>query len=113
MKRELCKITLADAAARGWPQIDKERVTDADPKSLGGLIRLMRHGFAHGNLTFLPSSSSDIGAVRIWNTRSKKGLAGGVRTWGAIVTMKDARTFLLRFTELIDELHSAATSRSA
>ena len=106
-------ITLAEAAARGWPRIAKERVHDADPKSLDDLIRLMRNGLAHGNLELRQNSSGDgdIGEMRIWNTRAKKGVQGGVRTWGAIVTVRDARTFLLRFTELIDELHAAATLR--
>jgi hypothetical protein len=102
MQAELMALPLAEAAKRGWPTITKERPTDSDPKSLGDLVRLMRNGFAHGNITFLPDAKGEIRALRIWNAHLKS----KQRTWGTILTVKDARTFLARFAELAEELHA-------
>lgn len=102
LQADLMALPLADAAKRGWPAIVKERATDADPSSLGDLVRLMRNSFAHGNITFLPGARGEIQALRVWNThpRSKQ------RTWGTIVTVADARMFLIRFAELAEEIHT-------
>jgi hypothetical protein len=109
MQADLMTLPLAEAAKRGWPTITKERPTDIDPTSLGDLVRLMRNGFAHGNITFLPSAKGEIRALRIWNThpRSKQ------RTWGTIVTVDDARAFLTRFAELAEELHARQTRNAS
>lgn len=100
MKADFALLSLSDAVKQGWPMISKERPTDKDPTSLGDLVRLMRNSFAHGNITFLPSESGEIRALRILNADSK-----GRRTWGAIVTVEDARSFLECFAATAEKIH--------
>jgi hypothetical protein len=99
MCNDLNALPLSEAAKRGWPEIGKERPTDEDPTSVGELIRLLRNGVAHGNVEFLPDGRGPIRALRLWNTR------GNRRTWGAIVTVGNARNLLTRFVDLIEERH--------
>ena len=98
---DLEKLPLEEAQAAGWPKLAKEKRTDSDPRSLGDMVRLLRNGIAHGNVEFLSGPGREIRALRIWNVnpRSCK------RTWGAVVTIQDMRTFLLRFVDLAEELH--------
>lgn len=96
---DLAGISLPAAHVAGWPAIAKERPNDHDPRSLGDLIRLMRNALAHGNVEFLPGISTDIHALRLWNT------GHGRRTWGAVLTVADVRSFLERFVALAEELH--------
>jgi hypothetical protein len=99
MRDDLSALPLTEAVSRGWPMIQKERPTDHDPESLGELVSMMRHGFAHGNIKLLPGPKAEICALRVWNNNR------GRRTWGAIITVDAARMFLLRFVDLIEELH--------
>lgn len=101
-RHDLTSLCLADAAALGWPKIERERPTDSEPKSLGELIGLFRNGFAHGNLEFLSDGQGRIGAVRIWKTDPRKGWA---RTWRAVIEVDDMRRFLGLFVELIERRH--------
>jgi HEPN pEK499 p136 len=96
---DLIAMTLADASAGGWPAIGKERPTDREADSLGDLVRLMRNALAHGNVEILPDASTEIRALRLWNTDR------GRRTWGAVVTVADMRSFLTRFVALAEKLH--------
>jgi hypothetical protein len=108
MQDDLKSLPLAEATRRGWPALAKERSTDRDPTSLGDLVRLMRNGFAHGHIEFWPGAKGEIQALRIWNTdRNDR------RTWGVIVTVDDARRLLLRFSELIEELHARQGSTAS
>jgi len=106
LKEDLMGLSLAEASARGWPKIAKERATDRDPQALGDLIRLVRNSFAHGNVTFLPGPNGEIQALRIWNTSG----SNGRRTWGAIIAVADARLFLTRFAELAEEIGSGRST---
>jgi hypothetical protein len=108
LQSELMALPLSEATKRRWPAIPKEQATDLDPTSLGHLVRLMRNSFAHGNITFLPGATGEIKALRVWNTHPKSGR----RTWGTIVTVDDARTFLVRFAELAEEIHARQGSRA-
>ncbi len=56
LKAELNDMPLSDAA--GWPIVRKELVNDADPDSVGELVRLLRNAIAHGNIDFLPGSKA-------------------------------------------------------
>jgi hypothetical protein len=103
---ELKMLSLAEAAKRGRPAIAKEWPADRDPATLGDLMRLMRNSFAHGNIDFLPGAKGEIQALRVWNTKGKR------RTWGTIVTVDDARAFLLRFAELAEEIHDSKCGRA-
>jgi hypothetical protein len=98
-RHDLITVPLAEARVAGWPAVAKERQSDREPDSLGDLVRLMRNALAHGNVEFLPDSSAEIRALRLWNTDR------GRRTWGAIVTIADMRFFLTRFVALAEELH--------
>jgi hypothetical protein len=100
MQDNLKALPLTEAASRGWPIIQKERPSDDNPKSLDDLIRRMRNAWAHGNIEFLPGRKGEIRALRVWNKDR------GRRTWGAIITVDDARAFLLCFVNLIEELHA-------
>jgi len=62
----------------------------------------LRHGVAHGNISFHPGGHGEIAALRIEN-RCK-----GVRTWGATVTPEAMRRFLERFVALFEELEREA-----
>jgi hypothetical protein len=59
----------------------------------------MRNALAHGNVEFLPDASAEIRALRLWN------IDRGRRTWGAVVTVADMRSFLTRFVALAEETH--------
>jgi hypothetical protein len=100
MRDELMALPVSEAAESGWPSTPTERPGDQEPSSLGDLVRLMRNGFAHGNIEFLPGSTGDIRAIRLWNNNK-----AGRRTWGTIVTVDDARVFLRCFVDLIEERH--------
>ncbi len=96
MRHNLMSLPLAEAAALGPPRIDRERPGDSEPTSLGDLIRLLRNGFDHGNLEFLPDGRGQIGALRIWNTTPR-----GARTWGAVIEVDGMQRFLGLFVESI------------
>jgi hypothetical protein len=98
-RNDLAAMSLAAAHTAGWPAITEERSTDRGPDSLGDLVRLMRNALAHGNVEFLPGEAADIRALRLWNTDRNR------RTWGAVVTVTDMRSFLVRFVALAEELH--------
>jgi hypothetical protein len=109
MQSELMALPLTEAARRGWPIIAKESPTDREPQSLGDLTRVMRNGFTHGNIHFLGDAKGEIQALHIWNTDPRS----GERTWAAIISVEAARTFLLCFAALIDELHERQANRRA
>lgn len=103
MRDDLMTLPLAEAAALGWPRIDKERPSDSEPASLGDLIRLMRNGMAHGNLEYLSDGKGQIRALRVWNTHPRT----GARTWVAVVPVAEMRRFLVLFVELVERRHKA------
>jgi hypothetical protein len=102
---EICGRSLSEAAANGWPKITKERPRDHDPETLGELVHFMRNAIAHGNIQFLRGPAADIKAVKIWNKDRN-----GVRTWGAIITVRDMRAFLRSFVGLAEELAAKQSS---
>ena len=99
LSEDLNRLELGEAAKYGWPEIKKERATDREPGSIGELIRLLRNAMAHGNIEFLSDRRGEIVALRLHN-RDR-----GRRTWGAIVTVPDARRLLDRFVALVEERH--------
>jgi HEPN pEK499 p136 len=96
---EICGRSLSEATASGWPRILKERPRDRDPDTLGDLVRVMRNAIAHGNVQFLPGRAADIQALKIWNEDRN-----GVRTWGAVITVRDMRAILTCFVRLAEEI---------
>jgi hypothetical protein len=101
MQDDLMKLSMTEARSRGFPFIQKELSTDADPDTFGALLRLMRHGMAHGNIAFIADDRAQIRGVRIWNTDPRN----RARTWGAEVVVNDMRRFLVLFVQLIEERH--------
>jgi hypothetical protein len=99
LKSELNSISIADAKSQGWPIPKDERATDHAPTTLGDVIRLLRNGLAHGNISFLPSRQGQIAALHIENRNDR-----GRRTWGVIITPEDMKQFLERFVALVEEL---------
>jgi len=102
LRVDLNAISLSEAGARGWPSIRKERLSDDQPASVGDLVRLVRNGVAHGNLTFMPGQAGEIRAIRVVNKDPRQNWK---RTWGAIITVEDMRAFLACFVRLAEELH--------
>lgn len=102
MRDDLNGLPLTEAVERGWPAVSKEKPSDRDPRSLEDLIRLMRNGFAHGNIELISEGKGQIGFIRIWNNQPNT----GVRTWGAVVRGDDMRRFLACFVKLIEERHA-------
>ncbi|MFN8472269.1 MAG: HEPN family nuclease [Anaerolineae bacterium] len=96
--------SLEEAAAVGWPTVQKERDTDEEPESVGDLLRLVRNAIAHGNLEFIAGSRGEIEKIRLHNNR------GGRRTWGTTLTVVELRRFLDCFVALAEELHDEALS---
>jgi hypothetical protein len=97
LRNELNLMSIVDAKDQGWPIPRAERTTDHAPTNLGDLIRLLRNGVAHGNISFLPGGQGQIVALRIEN-RNKQGR----RTWGVIITPEKMRRFLERFVALVE-----------
>jgi len=93
LKSEFKKKSIKDAERTGWPKVIKQLPTDVEPKNLGDLIRLMRNAMAHGGITLLPQGDCDIERLHLVNVDPRC----GHRTWGAELTLADARGFLDRF----------------
>jgi hypothetical protein len=103
LKNELNSISIADAKSQGWPIPKEEKTADHAPTTLGDVIRLLRNGLAHGNISFLPSGQGQIAALRIENRNDK-----GRRTWSVIITPEDMKQFLTGFVALVEELDQQA-----
>jgi hypothetical protein len=108
LRRELNSISMSDAESQGWPIPRAERTTDQAPTKLGDLIRLLRNGVAHGNISFLPDEHGQIAVLRIENRDSQ-----GRRTWGVTVTPETMRRFLERFVALVEDLDKHARQPKA
>jgi HEPN pEK499 p136 len=87
-KKELSKVSLEEAMARGWPEVEPDDPRDDPPRNLGDLLRLIRNGLMHGNVRFIPDENSDIRELQVWNQR------GRYRTWGATLDVETLRRFL-------------------
>ncbi|MCW5881413.1 MAG: hypothetical protein KIS91_10820 [Anaerolineae bacterium] len=97
----LTNMSLDEARECGWPEMKKERTEDIDPPNFGELLRLVRNAFAHGNILFIPASTScEIARIEFWNNR------GDERTWGTTLDIADLRRFLDCFVALADEIHT-------
>jgi hypothetical protein len=70
---------------------------------LGDVIRLLRNGLAHGNISFLSGGQGQIAALRIESHNGQ-----GRRTWGVIITPENMKQFLERFVALAEELDQKA-----
>lgn len=103
LRNELNATSIEDAESQGWPIPRAERTTDQAPTTLGDLIRLVRNGVAHGNISFLASGQDQIAALRVENRNSQ-----GRRTWGVIITPELMRRFLERFVALVEDLDKDA-----
>jgi hypothetical protein len=87
-KKELSKVSLEEAIALGWPEVESDDPRDDRPRNLGDLLRLIRNGLMHGNIRFIPDTNSDIRALQVWNQW------GRYRTWGATLDIETLRLFL-------------------
>jgi len=94
-------ISTAEAQMEGWPIPGKDRSSDTEMASLAELIRFMRNGAAHGNITLLPDGRGEIAALRIENKHRKR------RTGGIIITVADMRAFLRRFVAEVEKIADA------
>jgi HEPN pEK499 p136 len=107
LRKELNSISISDAESQGWPIPQPEPTADQAATTLGDLIRLLRNGVAHGNISFLRGGHGQIAALQIENRNSQ-----GRRTWGVIVTPETMRRFLERFVALVEDLDKHARQPS-
>jgi len=96
LKTELPVMTLAEARNAGWPIPEQQGGRRQEPQSLGELLRLLRNGIAHGNLSFLPDGRGQIQAIRIENYDRK------LLTWQGVISVQDMRGFLHQFVLLVE-----------
>jgi hypothetical protein len=99
-RQELDRLSLSDSHKMGWPKVLKANASDIEPHSLGDLIRLIRNGMAHGNITLYPDKNDEIGSVFIWNIRSN-----GKINWSAHLDVETLKTFIIKFVALAEKLH--------
>jgi hypothetical protein len=102
LKADLPSTSLAEAAAAGWPVPEQQGGRGPPPESLGELLRLLRNGIAHGNLSFLPDGRGQIQAIRIENYDR------GRLTWRGVISVQDMRALLHRFVVLVEEVDHEA-----
>ncbi len=102
LKADLPTTSLAEAAAAGWPVPEQQGGRGPSPESLSDLLRLLRNGIAHGNLSFLPDGRGQIQAIRIENYDR------GRLTWRGVISVQDMRALLHRFVALVEEVDHEA-----
>jgi hypothetical protein len=93
----LNELPIAEARDSGWPVVGSDR-GEQEPETLGDFLRLVRNGFAHGNVQFIPDEHGGIETVRFWNTHPRS----GKRTWGSALGVSDLRQFLECFAALAE-----------
>lgn len=103
LKADLPTTSLAAARAAGWPVPEKQGGRGPPPESLGDLLRLLRNGIAHGNLSFLPDGRGQIQAIRIENFNLK-----GQLTWRGMMSVQDMRALLHQFVALVEGIDHEA-----
>lgn len=101
---DLERISIEDAAAAGWPSIDRQLASDAPPRSLGDLLRHIRNGLAHGNIRYWDHNGK-IAAVEIVSKYRDSNTGEFIRAWGAVVTVEHMRQFLECFVHLAERLY--------
>ncbi|WP_203075830.1 HEPN family nuclease [Falsiroseomonas ponticola] len=97
LKEDLANISISEAKGAGWPLPEQQGGGDK-PESLGDLLRLLRNGIAHGNLTFLSDGRGQIQAIRIANYNR------GRLTWRGAISVQEMQTLLHRFVALVEEI---------
>jgi len=97
----LNRLNLDVATATGWPEV---RATIGSHSTVGDLVRKMRNAFAHGNIDFLAGPRGEISALRIWNSPPHN----SGKTWEALLTVFEMRSFLMCFVQLAKSLHGKA-----
>jgi hypothetical protein len=107
LRIELNQLELRESQKRGWPHVTKELPTDKEPASLGDMISLVRHSFAHGHIEFLPDEGGEIAAVRFWNVKP----GTDKRTWGSVLGVDELRRFLECFVTLAEEINKEAQEK--
>ena len=101
LKVDLFAIPLSSAQAAGWP-VPEQQDGRTTPQLLGDLLRFIRNGIAHGNLSFFPDHRGQIQAIGIANYDR------GRRTWSGVISVRDMRALLERFVALAEEMDLAA-----
>lgn len=96
---KLIGLSLDSDGLERWGKVKKEYPEDVDPENYGHLIKLMRHGMAHGNVTMLPAGDTEIEKIRIVNIDPRC----GHRVWGAVISIEDARGLLNELVAVIEK----------
>lgn len=106
LRAELPNMPLAEARAAGWPVPEQQGGRGPPPQSLGALLRLLRNGIAHGNLSYLPDVRGQIQAIRIENYNQDR------LTWRGVISVQEMRVLLHKFVMLVEEVdHEARQPR--
>lgn len=77
----------------GFPDLSRARRSDTDPTNFRDLIRQLRNGMAHGNISFYSDHRREISGIEVWNVRE------GRRTWGTHMSTREMREFLEAFSK--------------
>jgi len=90
---------LQELVASGWPRI-KILIGDPSYENLRQLIRMLRNGVSHCNVTFIADDQNRLTGLRIWNHKNvRKKL---LKNWEAELSIEDLRTIALKFIELME-----------
>tara|TARA_R110000744_G_scaffold118921_1_gene221984 strand:- start:10312 stop:10788 length:477 start_codon:yes stop_codon:yes gene_type:complete len=85
----------------GWPEI-KASKGELKDDTLGELIRVIRHSFAHCLVEFIPNDKREVGSVRLWNGKQPD------PKWETVIGVEDLRHFVLKFANLIEQQNFSA-----
>jgi hypothetical protein len=83
----------------GWP-IPKVRGDFEQPRTLRGLIRLLRNAIAHFNVAFRANEEGQIRGLIVWNMNH------GRKNWEAELTLRELQGLTERFTTMLIEQSS-------
>ena len=92
------KVPLSDLANQGWP-VPKIIGDYSQVKDLNQLVRYLRNGIAHFNLTFVSDGNGNIKGMQIWNTDPRTNST----TWKAELTLQDIEGISQKFIDLLLE----------
>lgn len=93
------KTPLRDLIDSGWPAI-KIIKGDASYDNLQQLIRMLRNGVSHCNVTFIADNKNQLTGLKIWNHEGGK--KHNPTNWEAELSISDLRNIAIKFVELME-----------
>ena len=90
------RIPLAELENFGWPSITITQ-GESECQTFVDVVRFLRNGIAHSNISFLPDGNGQIRSMRIWNQFR------GQRNWEAEITVSQLRKITEVFLDIIED----------